>query len=133
METQKKITKKEKYRQFVTEEFYSDITKNYIKWNNHIGLYTPIEFLSHFNDGFISMYINELYNYFTWNHYFTRKYYGFLSDEEQMKITYDLFKELFNQVSSYVRKNPSIKGDYDYPFAEWLRNNYEYITPEYYG
>jgi hypothetical protein len=118
METQKKLTKKEKYRQFVTEEFYSDITKNYI---------------NSFNDGFISMYINEMYNYFTWNHYFTRKYYGFLSDEEQMKITYDLFKELFNQVSSYVRKNPSIEGDYDYPFADWLRNNYEYITPEYYG
>jgi len=133
MKTQKKLSKKEKYMQFVYEEFYSHITKNYIKWNYHIGLYTPFEFLSSFNDEFISMYINEAYSMFTWNHYFTRNYYGFLSDEEQMEITKTLFRKLYKEISSYVIKNPSIGGDYDYPFADWLRNNYEYITPEYYG
>jgi hypothetical protein len=126
------MNKKEKYMEFVYEEFYIRITEQYFKWNSHMGLNTPFEFLSHFVDGYIIKHCEGMYNIFTWNHYFTRNYYGFLSDEEQMEITETLFSKLYKEVSSYLIKNPSIGGDYDFPFAVWLNENYKYLSLECY-
>lgn len=123
------MTKKEKYREFVYEEFYILITRHTIMSNKyHSNLNDFEDYIYIFIKSFEYMYGSGLYDLINWSYSFTLKYYGFLSYEDQLIITKKFFERLYDEVSSYLEKNPYIEGDYDFPYGNWVKDNIENIN-----
>ena len=124
------MTKKEKYREFVYEEFYGNITKLYIEYNSihYFDMSTPLLFMETFYNEFEYRYNMSMYNLLGWVETFTHNYYGFLYDEDQLEITKSFFKRFYNEISSHIEKSDSL-GDLDFPYGKWLIDNFDY----YYG
>ena len=127
------MTKEEKYYGFVYKEFYKEVSEHYFRYNAHIELNTPFEFLTQFSEGFMWYYYEGMYSMVDWTLSFTHNYYsGFLSDEEQYKITEKLFEDLYLEFSSLCIKNPSNMGNYGCPYSQWLNENYYHFNVEFY-
>ena len=127
------MTKEEKYYNFVYKEFYKEISEHYFRYNAHIELNTPFEFLTQFSEGFMWYYYEGMYSMVDWTLSFTHNYYsGFLSDEEQLEITKKLFEDLYMEFSSLCIENPSNVGGYGCPYSEWLNENYSHFNVEFY-
>jgi len=121
------MTKKEKYREFVYEEFYGIITKLYMVDNfiHNFDMSTPLLFMETFYKEFEYRYNMRMYNLLGWVETFTHNYYGFLSYEDQLEITKSFFKRLYNEISSHIEKSDSL-GDLDFPYGKWLIDNFDY-------